>query len=194
MTIYSLVLFVHVTAVLILAAVLTVETLSLYYLRRATSAIEARPWIDPVPGLRSLAIGSLAVILISAIYLVIPIATFHTAWPKVAVLSLLLMGPLGAMTGRRMRAIRQAASHQKMIGTELLDQLRDRFLKMSLCVRIAVFFGIFLLVSIKPGLWASVGLMGASVVVGLLSYRLSTAPEQRAAREQSNESPQQAAS
>src|SRR6266446_6304457 len=106
MTLYSIVLIIHVTAVFVLSAALSIEVLSLIYLRRASTSVEARPWIDPVPRLPLFAVGSLPVILFSGVYLVIQESASGKAWPKVAASTLLLMGPLGAMTARRMRAIR----------------------------------------------------------------------------------------
>ncbi len=173
MTLYSLVLIFHVTAVLVLSAVLSIEILSLFHLRGASTLAEASPWIEPVPRLPLFAVGSLLVILFSGVYLVIPIATPGLAWPKVAVVALFLMGPFGAMTARRMRAIRKAYSVQKTMNSELLGRLRDPFLKMSLGVRVATFFGIFLLVSAKPGLWESISLVGTFLVLGFLSSLLT---------------------
>lgn len=49
MTLYSLVLFIHVSTVLVLAAVMSLETLFLYRLRRASTESEALAWIEPVP-------------------------------------------------------------------------------------------------------------------------------------------------
>jgi len=83
------------------------------------------------------------------------------------------MGPLGAMSTKRMRAVRKAYRIEKASNSELLGRLRDPFLKISLGVRIAVFLEIFLLVSAKPGLWESISLMGASLMVGLLSSLLA---------------------
>ena len=65
MTLYSLILFVHVTAVLGLCAALSFEVLSLFHLRRASTVIEARRWIEPVPGLPLVAMGSLLIIFFS---------------------------------------------------------------------------------------------------------------------------------
>ena len=169
MTLYSIVLVIHVTAVLVLCAALSIELLSLFHLRRASTSAEARPWIDPVPRLPLFAVGSLPVILSSGVYLVIQESASGKAWPKVAASTLLLMAPLGAMTARRMRAIRNAYGFEKVISSELLGLLQDPFLKVSLGIRIAVFLGIFLLVSAKPGLWGSVALVGTSVILGLLS-------------------------
>ena len=69
MTLYSFVLFVHVTAVLALSATLSFEALSLFHLRHASSLSEIQRWMDPVPGLRWIAISSMVLLLVSGIYL-----------------------------------------------------------------------------------------------------------------------------
>lgn len=172
MSFYALVLFMHVCAVLVLCAALTIEVLSLMHLRGASTLSEASPWINPAPKLPFLAGGAVLIILVSGIYLVLPVVPSGQAWPKVAVVALLLMAPLGAITGKRMRAIQKAYEVEKRTNSELLDRLRDPALKVSLSIRIAVFFAIFTLVSIKPGLWESVSLVALSIVLGLLSSLL----------------------
>jgi hypothetical protein len=179
MTLDSLVLIIHVTAVFVLSAALSIEVLSLVQLRSASTLAEVYPWINPVPTLPVFAVGSLLIILFSGVYLVIQESASGKAWPKVAASTLLLMAPLGAMTARRMRAIRKAYIAENAINSELLGRLRDPFLKISLGIRMAGFFGIFLLVSAKPGLWESVALVGTSLILGLFSsllgWRRSTA-------------------
>jgi len=123
MTLYSLVLFVHVIAVLGLSAALSVEVLSLFYLRRVSTLTEARRWIEPVPGLSWVAIGSMLVIFFSGIYLAAQISAWSLAWPKVTIGALLLIAPLGALTGRRTRAIRRTCADGKAINSELLSRL-----------------------------------------------------------------------
>jgi hypothetical protein len=173
MTLYSIVLFVHVTAVLVLSATLSFEVLSLFHLRRAITQAEAGPWIEPVPKLPLFTMGSVLIILLTGIYLVVPSASGR-AWPKVAVAALFLIGPLGAMTARRMRTIRRTYTPQKAMNLEMLGRLRDPFLKISLGVRIGVFQGIFLLVNAKPRLWESIGIVGGYAALGLmLSFLVS---------------------
>src|SRR5882762_31814 len=94
MTLYSLVLFGHVTAVLALFACLSLETLSLFHLRRASTLPEVQLWIEPVPGLSAVALGSLLVILLSGVYLTIQMSGFGLAWLKVTIAAFLLMAPL----------------------------------------------------------------------------------------------------
>jgi hypothetical protein len=173
MTLYSLVLFVHVTAVLGLSAALSFEALSLFHLRRASALTDANRWIEPVPRLPFVTAGSSLVIFFSGVYLAIRMSAFEAVWPKVTVGALLLIAPLGALTGRRMRAIRRACAHANSINSELLSRLQDPFLKISLGIRIGIFLGIVLLMAAKPGLWESLGIVGTSVVVGLLSSLLA---------------------
>ena len=174
MTLYSLVLFVHVTAALGLSVALSFEVLSLFYLRRVSTLTEARRWIEPVPGLPLVAIGSLLVVFFSGVYLALRMSAFGSAWPKVTVGALLLIAPLGALTGRRMRAIRRACANAKAINSELLSRLQDPFLKISLGIRIAIFLGVVLLMAAKPELWESISIAGISIVLGLLSSLLAS--------------------
>jgi hypothetical protein len=54
------------------------------------------------------------------------------------------------------------------VNSELLDRLRDPFLKISLGIRTAVFFGIVLLMAAQPEFWQSIVIVGASVLLGFL--------------------------
>src|SRR5437879_4954063 len=120
MTLNSFVLIIHVTAVFVLCAALSIEVLSLIHLRLASNLSEAQPWIKLLPRLPVFAGGSVLIILFSGVYLVIQESASGRAWPKVAAASLLLMAPLGAMTGSRMRAIREACAAEKTTSSELL--------------------------------------------------------------------------
>jgi hypothetical protein len=171
MSYHSLVLILHVSAVFALWAVLVIEMFSFVRLRSASTLAEVHTWMDSPPKLPVIAVGSVLLIFLSGIYLVHSISRGQ-AWPKIAVSALLLMAPLGAATGRRMRAIRHLYPAAKALGPELRGQIQDPFLKISLCVRMALFFGIFLLVSAKPGLLGSLGILGTSLILGLLASRL----------------------
>lgn len=130
---------------------------------------DARLWIEPVPGLPLVAMGSLLLVFFSGVYLTIRMSAFGEAWPKVTVAALILVAPLAAITGRRMRAIRRTCAAAAALTRELRGRLRDPLLKISLGVRAAVMLGIVLLMGAKPELWESVAIVGASAVLGLLS-------------------------
>ena len=167
MTQYSLILCLHVAAALGLFASLSFELLSLSYLRQASEISEVRRWIDPVPRLPLVAMASILVVFFSGIFLTVRMSAFDTAWPKVTIGALLLIAPLGAVTGKRMRVIRRNSETSTM-KPDLVRRVQDPFLKISLGIRIAVFFGIVLLMAAKPELWPSIGMVVCSAVLGLL--------------------------
>jgi hypothetical protein len=190
MTLYSIILFVHVTAVLTLFAALSFEVLSLFHLRRSANLNEIRRWIDVVPGQPLVAAGTLLIILLSGIYLTIRMSAFELAWPKVTLGTFLLIAPFGALSGRRIGAIRRASAATKRFDSDLLGLVRDPLLKISLSVRVVVLLGIVLLMAAKPGLWVSIGIVGASLVLGLLTslVRGQPAAGQKSGSEESPES------
>jgi hypothetical protein len=83
--------------------------------------------------------------------------------------ALILIGPLGAITGKRMRAIRAACAANKPNESDLLGKLRDPSLKFSMNIRIALVLGIVLLMTAKPELRESLGVVVSSVFLGFVS-------------------------
>jgi hypothetical protein len=104
MTTYSIVLFVHIAAVLALFAALSLEMLSLSRLRRASTVAAVNLWMNTAPRLPLAIVGSVLVILFSGVYLTARMSAFSLGWPRVSVAAVILMAALGAMTGKRMRA------------------------------------------------------------------------------------------
>ena len=150
MTLYSIILFLHVAAVLVLFASLSFEFLSLSHLRQASDPGDVRRWMDPVPGVPLMAMASILVVLVWGIYLAVRMAAFDLAWPKAAIAALLLIAPFGALTGKRLRVIRRISAEAAIMKPELLKRLQDPFLKISLGVRTVTFLGIVLLMAAKP--------------------------------------------
>jgi hypothetical protein len=169
MTPFSLVLFVHITAVLVLFAALSVEGLSLFHLRRISTLAAVHQWIELIPGLPLITMASLLIVLISGIYLTMRMSAPELAWPKIALGAVLLMAPFGALSGRRMRSIRRACNSEKTNIRDLIKQLQDPLLKLSVSIRGTVLVGIVLLMVAKPDWRESVGIVGASIAVGLVA-------------------------
>jgi hypothetical protein len=169
MTLYSAALFVHVVSALGVFAAMSLEAVALLHLRRATTTSEARLWIEFAPGLPALAIGSLVFLLLSGIFMTIQMSGWTLAWPRVAMGALILIGPLGAITSRRMRAIRVACTAKNPNESDLFAKLRDPFLKFSMNIRIALVLGIVLLMTAKPELRESLGIVVSSVFLGFVS-------------------------
>lgn len=169
MTIVSAVLFVHVASALIIFAALSLEAVGLFHLRKSADAGEAGQWIEPAPRIPALAMGSLAVLLLSGIYLTLQISGWTLAWVRVSMATLFLIAPLGAATARRMRAIRRACDSNASDSPSLLARLRDPFLPFSMHVRIALVLGIVLLMTAKPGLGESLAIVAVFAILGVLA-------------------------
>jgi hypothetical protein len=169
MSLYAFVLFLHIAAVLALFTCLSFEGLSLFRLQRSSTVAEARLWIDSVPRLPLWTGGSALTVFVSGIYLAKRMSAFGQAWIDLTIVALLLIAPLGAVTSKRMRAIRQAFASASTKEPELLSRLGDALLKISLGLRIFIFLGIVLLMAAKPELWQSVSIVASSVLLGLLS-------------------------
>jgi hypothetical protein len=169
MTIYTGVLFVHAIAVLILTAGLTVEGWMLFQIRRASSPGEVRSWTAPVPGLIVASISSLVIVYITGAYLTESLRAWEFAWPRFAVLEIILFAVLGALTGTRLRTIRRLCRNARANEPELNKRLRSPLLKISLTVRIWVVIGTILLTAAKPSFTESLGIVVASFLFGWLS-------------------------
>jgi hypothetical protein len=166
MTLYPIILFCHLAATLVVAAALSIEAISLSRLRRSTTRSEVRIWSDLVPKFSLIMIGSLAVLLLSGGYMTEQIAAWTLGWPRIAVLGLVLIAPFGAVTGKRMRAIRRDSVRETVIWGEMGRRTRDPFLKISLCVRAALFLGIVFLMTMRPGVGESLAVLGVSLLLG----------------------------
>jgi hypothetical protein len=169
MTLYSVVLFVHVVSAMGIFAALSLEAVSLLRLRSAITASEARLWMDLAPGLPALGIGSFVFMLLSGILMTTQSSEWTLAWPRVAMGALILIAPLGAVTSRRMRAIRAARAAHEPRESDLIAMLRDPFLKFSINIRIALVLGIVLLMTAKPELRESLGIVVSSAFLGFVS-------------------------
>jgi hypothetical protein len=169
MTPYTVVLFVHAIAVFVLTAVLSVEAWMLFQLRRASSPNEIRSWTSPVPGLAVASIASLIVVFVTGAYLTQSLLAWDFAWPRFAVLGIVLFALFGALTGSRLRAIRRLCAATENNGSELVGRVKSPFLKVSLSIRIWIVAGTTLITAAKPVLRESLGIVVTSLLLGAAS-------------------------
>jgi hypothetical protein len=164
---FLVVLYVHVVATLVLASSFAIETVSVWRMRRAETVSEARLWVDVVSKVPVIIGVSGLVLFFSGGYMTHKMDAWTLAWPKVAVVALILLGPFGAVSGRRMRGIRRMLQNEAN-ESELARALSDRFLTLSLNLRLWILAGIVLLMTVRPSGTASVVIIAASAVLGLL--------------------------
>jgi hypothetical protein len=168
MNLYSAVLFVHAVAVLVLTAALTLEAWILHQLRRTMRPSDAQPWTGTMQPVAIAAITSLVVIYVTGAWLTESLHSWAFAWPRLAVLEIVLFAVLGAVTGRRMRAIRRRSAGEQMNPSEWNALTSSSFLKVSLSTRIWIVMGTVLLTAAKPNLRESLLIVACSLIFGLL--------------------------
>jgi hypothetical protein len=144
------------------------EALMLYHLRQASGLIDARRWIDAVPGLRWMTSGSLLVVWLSGGYLAERTSVWSLAWPKVALAVILLLGALTGMSFRRIRAIRRMYDVGETTDAEFAKRLNESLLKLSLGIRAGLIFGVILIMTAKPPMLESLAILGSSIVAVLM--------------------------
>ncbi|MGA7523594.1 MAG: hypothetical protein WBW84_14170 [Acidobacteriaceae bacterium] len=168
MNLYTAVLFVHAVAVLVLTAALTLEAWILLQLRRTMRPSHVQPWIGTMQPVAIAAITSLVIICVTGAYLTESLHSWAFAWPRAAVLEIVLFALLGAISGRRTRAIRRNAASELLNPSEWNAQTHSPFLKASLSTRIWIVMGTILLTAAKPDLRESVLIVACSLILGLL--------------------------
>ena len=150
-----------------LAAALRLEILMLLQLRKATTSGDVRSAMHRVPGLPVVATGSLVLLLLTGGYMTAQASAWSLAWPRVAVVTLVLIGPLSGVSGRKMRAIRQLSAGGHSPNSELLKKLHDPFLMFSMILRVALVLAIVLLMTAKPGMTESLEAVGGFAIAGV---------------------------
>jgi hypothetical protein len=169
MSIYRVLVFLHVAGGVGMFVALGIETVSLGRLRRAQTPSDARTWmgllrlparIGPVSILTNLATGVWMMVLLWG----------PQPWIQAAFLAVVGIAVTGAVASRRgMRALGQAlpAETGPRLSAEFRSLLSRTPLVMSLWLRAALGTGILGLMTIKPGVTGSLVSLAAALVVGL---------------------------
>jgi hypothetical protein len=168
MNLYTAVLFVHAIAVLMLTAALTMEAWTVMQLRRAASPSAAGPWTEATQSIAIAAISSLVIIYATGAWLTESLRSWALAWPRLAVLEIVLFALFGAITGRRMRAIRRYAASENANRSEWNALTQSGLLKVSVSTRIWIVMGTTLLMTTRPGLRESLLIVVCSLILGVL--------------------------
>lgn len=170
MTFYSFALFLHIVGALGLFIAIGLEWTSLWYLRRAMTTEQAREWLNVFGLIRWIGAVSLVAILIPGFYMTATVWG-GVAWIGLSLAALILIAVLGAvLTGRRMAAIGPAVAREKgPVSPALHQRLHDPLLWASIQTRAAIALAIVFLMTVKPGLGASLLTIGVAVIIGLTS-------------------------
>ncbi len=167
MNAYNAILFLHVQSAFGILAAFALEWAGLSRLQRSCSKDDVRESLKGFNVLRWIGGPAYLIILLSGIYLWRE-AWIGSAWPVIAVISLIAIAVVGAVvTGPRMSALGKAVERGSG-GDPLSGETASLpVLWGSLQVRTWTAIGITFLMTVKPGAVGSVVVMVISVLIGL---------------------------
>ena len=170
MTIYYTVLFIHVVSAIGLFIALAAEGAIFFRIRTAQSVDETRFFVGAFQRLRIIAIPSLLGILVGGLYLASKWGrgTFWIPFALGATLLIMLIG--GLVTGIRIARLRNVLSRDEIVfSTEAISaKTKDSALLISYGLRVGLSLGIVFLMTEKPDLPGSLGVLAAGLGAGLL--------------------------
>ena len=186
MSIYTIVLFVHVVGAIGYFLSIGTQLFILVGLRRAQRVEQVRALIHLNDLSGPFGAGSAVVLLAAGLYLALSAWSLLTGWILVALISLLLIVPTTAVliAPRRSAIVKQLerSAPDGALSLSLSQRLHDPVLLETLLTVAALLLGIVFLMTTKPELFGSLIVMAVALVLGLLSSLLVSrrrhAPEQ----------------
>lgn len=169
MTLYALILFSHVAGALFLFAGLALEWIALGNLRRSLDRGQREDCIH-LARIAAWSYGpAIGVVLFSGGYLASKIGG-NQGWILVSFITLLVIGLIGAILTRpRVRSIQKAIKENSdRISTALQNRLQDPLLVASVRLRVALVFGVVLLMVSKLNMRLSLITIACATALGII--------------------------
>jgi hypothetical protein len=173
MTLYSLMLFVHVTSDIGIFVGIGAWLLGFAALRRAQDVSQVRALATLIHRTEPLSVVSALLTIASGLYMLLTVWGWQTAWAVVALGSIIVCLPpllLGAVEPR-MRTILRLASqaHDGPVPAPVRTRIHDPVLGASLHALAAVLLGIVFLMTTKPALAGAIAVMVAAIGSGAVA-------------------------
>jgi hypothetical protein len=170
MTFYSVLVFTHITAAFFLFGGLLLEMVVIGFLRRNPDLAGFRAWgriFSLAPRLYGPALG---ILLLSGGYLGAQMSAWAQGWIRVSFITLFVIGAIGGLTSRRFGAIRKLLGEASDSSAVVLaGKINDPILSASVRVRIALVFGVVLLMVSKLPLEPSLIVIAVAAVIGVMA-------------------------
>jgi hypothetical protein len=179
MSIYNIVLFLHVSGAIGYFVSIGTWLFAFSALRRAQRVEQARALTNLAGRLGPLFGISVLLILATGLYMAVTAWGLQTGWILVALISLVLIAPLGtALIEPRRRAIDRLAQEAPdgPLPQALEQRTHDPVLLAALQTVAALLLGIVFLMTTKPALIGSLIVMAVALVLGLASGVLVSRP------------------
>jgi len=175
MSIYNIVLFLHISGAIGYFVGMGTWLFCLAALRRAQRVEQVRALTNLAGRLGPLFGISVLLILVTGLYMAITAWGFQTGWIPVALVSLILIAPLGtAFIEPRRRSIARLAQEAPdgPLPQALEQRIHDPILGTALVTVTILLLGIVFLMTNKPSLIVSLIVMGVALAFGLASGAL----------------------
>jgi hypothetical protein len=171
-SLYTLLLFVHVSGAVCLFVGMGIWLFGSTTIARAWRVEQVRAIVDLMLMARLVVPASAFVVIVAGLTMAQIAWGLQTGWIAVALGSLVIIGPIGTwVIDPKVRAI-AALAHTLPDGplpVTLAERTHDRVLRVTMHVLIAMLFGIVFLMTTKPALTSAIGAMGVSALLGFAS-------------------------
>ena len=172
MPLYSLMLFIHVSAAICLFIGFSVWLFGITAMAHATRVEQVRTLADLMLMVRLVVPGSALLVIVAGLTMTLLSWGLQTGWIAVALASLFLIGPIGTwVIDPKVRAI--AALAQTLpdgpLSSALAEHTADRFLRVTMHTLIGMLFGIIFLMTTKPALTSAIGALIVAACLGCAS-------------------------
>jgi hypothetical protein len=167
MDLYSVLIFAHVLGAVALFAALGIEVVAFRRLRGARIADQARTWMGPLREAGRLGPVAMVTILIAGMWMM-ALRWGPEPWILAALVGLVVMAVLGAALTRRAmgRLSSSLAAEPDHLPTNF-RALMEGPLRISLWLRLSIAVWILGLMTVKPEVLGSVGIIGAAAFLGI---------------------------
>jgi Predicted integral membrane protein (DUF2269) len=183
MTLYSLMLFVHVTAAICLFIGFGILLFGITVIAHVARVEQVRTLGDLLLMVRLVVPASALLVIAAGLTMALTAWGLQTSWIAVALGSLVIIGPIGTwVIDPKVRAIATLARSQPdgPLPTELAERSHDPVLHLALHTITTMLFGIVFLMTSKPALTTAIGAMVVSALFGLASGILLVRARQKA--------------
>ncbi len=185
MSIFSIVLFLHIVGALGVFVALGLEWTGLRQIQSAISSDQVRGWMGILKSLRKFGLASMLATVISGLYMIVA----HVGakpWIIVTIGALVLIIAIAqVLTAPRMAAVGRALAAGKGTLSETFHSLANHpLLQVSIQTRAAIALGIVFLKVARPDLAGSLATVAAAILLGIASvipfYRRANVQEKLA--------------
>jgi hypothetical protein len=172
MSLYTVMLFVHVSAAVCLFVGMGIWVVGMVAIARAARVEQVRTIADLMLMVRLVVPASALLVIVAGGTMTRIAWGFQTGWIAVTLGSLVIIGPIGTwVVGPKVRVL-AALAHTLPDGplpSSLAEHTHDRLLRLTLHMMTAMLFGIVFLMTTKPALTSAIGAMVVSTLLGLAS-------------------------